>query len=108
VSKERARTRAARTAAAEKEKAKRARSVARRLRRQALLRSLRPRRRRRTGRLLVRRSRTQRIGIVVVPLLVVGAVFLLVDDPALRLVLIALFVLALPALVVVALGRRSS
>jgi DNA-binding TFAR19-related protein (PDSD5 family) len=108
VSKERARTRAARAAAAEKEKAKRARKVARRLRRQALLRSLKPRRRRRTGRLFVRRSRAQRIGLVVVPLLVVGAVWVLVDDPALRLLLLALFVIALPALVVVVLGRRSS
>jgi Flp pilus assembly protein TadB len=107
VSKERARTRAARVAVAEKEKAKRARRVSRRLRRQAFLRGLIPRRRRRTGRLFVRRSRAQRIGLVVVPLLVVGAVLLLVDDPALRLVLLALFVLALPALVVVVLGRRS-
>jgi hypothetical protein len=107
VSKERARLRAQRTAVAEREKAARARRVSRRLRRQQLLRALKPRRRRRTGRLLVRRSRGQRIGIVVLPILAVAAVWFLVDDPALRLVLLAMLVLVLPAVVVVVLGRRS-
>jgi Flp pilus assembly protein TadB len=107
VSKERARLRAERTAVAEREKAKRARRVSRRLRRQALLRSLKPRPRRRPGRLQVRRSRGQRVGIVVLPVLVIAAVWFLVPEPALRLVLIALLILVLPAVVVVTLGRRS-
>ena len=107
MSKERARLRAERTALAEREKAKRARRVSWRQRRQAIVRNLRPRRRR-TGRLLVRRSRGQRAGIVVLPVLAIAAVWFLVPEPALRLVLIALIVLVLPALVVVVLGRRSS
>jgi Flp pilus assembly protein TadB len=107
VSKERARLRAQRAAVVEREKAQRARRVARRLRRRELLGRLRPRRRRRTGRLLVRRSRGQRIGIVVLPALAIAAVWWLVPDPALRLLLSVLLVLALPAAVVVALDRRS-
>jgi len=105
VSKERARRRAERLAVLEKEKAARARSVARRQRRRALLRSLTPRRRS-SGR-LYRRSRSQRIGIAVVPLIAAVAAWLLVPDLALRIVLIAMIVLVLPALVVVVLGRRS-
>jgi hypothetical protein len=107
VSKERARLRAERAAVVEREKSKRARRVARRLRRQALLRNLKPRRRHRTGRLLVRRSRGQRLGIVLLPILAVMAVWLLVPEPALRLVLIAMIILVLPAVVVIVLGRRS-
>jgi hypothetical protein len=105
VSKERARRRAERLAVLEKEKAARARRVARRQRRRALLRSLTPRRRS-SGR-LYRRSRSQRIGIAVVPLIAAAATWLLVPDLALRIVLIAMIVLILPALVVVVLGRRS-
>jgi Flp pilus assembly protein TadB len=105
VSKERAKRRAERLAVLEKEKATRARRVARRQQRRALLRSLTPRRRS-SGR-LYRRSRSQRIGIVVVPLIVAVATWLLVPDLALRIVLIAMIVLVLPALVVVVLGRRS-
>ncbi|HET9519377.1 MAG TPA: hypothetical protein VFO77_16760, partial [Actinoplanes sp.] len=85
----------------------RARRVARRLRRRQLLQSLTPSRRRRTGRLQARRSRGQRIGIVVVPAVLLGALWYFVHDPALRLLLVALLVLVLPALVVVVLGRRS-
>jgi Flp pilus assembly protein TadB len=105
VSKERARRRAERLAVLDKEKAARARKVARRQRRRALVRSLSPQRRS-SGR-LYRRSRGQRAGIVVVPLVAAVAVWLLVPDLALRIVLIALIVLVLPALVVVVLGRRS-
>ncbi|MCA2212365.1 hypothetical protein [Jidongwangia harbinensis] len=104
MSKERARRRAERLAVLEKEKAKRARSVARRNRRRALVRSLTPRRRG-VGR-LHRRGRGERIGIVVVPVLLVAAVWVLVPDLALRLVLSAMLVLVVPALVVVVLGRR--
>jgi Flp pilus assembly protein TadB len=105
VSKERARRRAQRVAVAEREKSKRARTVARRQARRTLVRRLTPRRRR-TG-LLLRRSRGQRVGIVLVPLAALAAVWFLVPDLALRLVLTAMVVLVLPAVVVVVLGRRS-
>jgi Flp pilus assembly protein TadB len=107
VSKERARRRAAREAVLDREKSKRARAVSRRQRRRTLIRTLTPRRRRRTGRLFARRSRGQRLGIILLPLLAVAAVWYLVSDPALRLVLIAMIVLVLPAVVVVVLGRRT-
>lgn len=104
MSKERARRRAERLAVLEKEKSRRARSVARRNRRRELVRSLRPRRRG-VGR-LHRRSRAQRLGIVLVPAVAVAAVWFLVPDMALRLLLTGLIVLVSPALVVVVLGRR--
>jgi hypothetical protein len=62
--------------------------------------------RRRTGR-LYRRSRTQRVGIVVVPLLAAVLVWIFVPDLSLRIVLIAVIVLVLPALVVALLGRQA-
>jgi Flp pilus assembly protein TadB len=104
VSKERAQRRVERLAVLEKQKAVRARKVARRQRRRAMVRSLTPRRRS-AGR-LHRRSRGQRAGIVLVPIVAAVAVWVLVPDLALRVVLIALIVLVLPALVVVVLGRR--
>jgi Flp pilus assembly protein TadB len=104
VSKERARRRAERVAVLEKEKAARARKVARRQRRRAALRRMTPRLGS-AGR-LHRRSRAQRIGIVVVPLLAALVVWLLVPDPALRIVLTAMIVIAVPALVVLVLGKR--
>jgi hypothetical protein len=106
VSKERARRRAERLAVLEKEKAARARKVARRQRRRVLVRRLKPRPLGSAGR-LHRRSRAQRIGIVVVPLLAAVLVWLLVPDPALRIVLTAMIVIAVPALVVLLLGKRS-
>ena len=105
MAKERARRRAERLAVLEREKAARARRVARRQRRRNLVRRLRPRTRN-TGR-LHRRSRAQRIGIVVVPLLAILAVWLFVPDLPLRIVLSTLIVLAAPAFVVVILGRRA-
>jgi Flp pilus assembly protein TadB len=105
VSKERARRRAERLAVEEKQKSARARRVARRQKRRALVRSLTPRRR--SSGNLYRRSFRQRLGIVLVPLVAAVAVWYLVPDVALRLVLIAMIVLILPALVVVVLGRRS-
>jgi hypothetical protein len=105
VSKERALRRAERLAVLEKEKAARARKVARRQRRRVVLRRMTPRVGS-SGR-LHRRSRGQRIGIVVVPLLAAVLVWLLVPDPALRIVLTAMIVIAVPALVVLVLGRRS-
>jgi Flp pilus assembly protein TadB len=106
VSKERARRRAERLAVLEKEKSARARRVARRQQRRTLLKKLTPRRRG-TGRLTVY-SRRQRLGIAVISLVAVAAVWFLVPDIALRLVLITMIVLVLPALVVVVLGRRRS
>ena len=104
MSKERALRRAERLAVLERQKAARARKVARRQRRRAMIRSLTPRRHR-TGRLF-RRSRGQRAGIALVPVLAAVAVWVLVPDLPLRIVLIALIVLVLPALVVVVFGRR--
>jgi hypothetical protein len=105
LSKERARRRAERLAVLEKQKAARARRTARRKRRRALVASLTPHRRG-TGR-LHRRSRAQRTGIVVVPLLAAAVVWLFVPDLSLRIVLIAVIVLVLPAMVVVLLGKRA-
>jgi hypothetical protein len=90
MSKERAQRRAERLAVLEKEKAARARRSARR---------------QRSGTLHVF-TRAEKTGIVVLPLVAVAAVWFLVPDVALRLVLIALIVLVLPALTVVVLGRR--
>ncbi|MEV6599482.1 hypothetical protein AB0M36_21885 [Actinoplanes sp. NPDC051346] len=104
MSKERARRRAERLAVLEKQKAARARRVGRRDRRRAFVRRLTPRRRG-SGR-LYRRGRAERVGIVVVPLIASALIWFLVPDVALRIVLIALIVLILPALVVVVLGRR--
>jgi hypothetical protein len=93
-------------AVVERDRARRARSVARRQRRRAALDRLTPRlRRRRTGR-LGRRSRGQRAGIVVLSLATIAMVWFLVDELALRLVLIALLLVAMPAVVVLALDRR--
>jgi hypothetical protein len=107
VSKERARRRAERLAVAERERAARATRVSRRARRRALARRLALPRRGRTGRLFARRSYAQRVTIV---LAVAGSLFLVwreVDDTALRVALTALLLVALPALIVLAFGRRT-
>ncbi|MGN9907101.1 hypothetical protein ACTMTJ_06030 [Phytohabitans sp. LJ34] len=105
MSKERARRRAEREALAAREKAK----AARRRQRRDALRRLKPTlpRRRRTGTLLARRSRAQRAGIVAVSAVLIAATWFLVDPLGLRLVLIVLLMLVLPAVVVIALGRRT-
>lgn len=105
MSKERAKRRAERLAVLEREKRARARKSALRQRRRALVNALRPGRRASSGQ-LYRRSRTQRVAIAVLPLVAAAAVWVLIPDLALRLVLIAMIVLVLPALVVVILGRR--
>ena len=105
MSKERARRRAERLVVLEKEKAVRARRVARREGFRSLRRKLTPRFGS-NGR-IYHRSRRQRIGIVVVAVLAVAAVWTFIPDPALRVILTAMLVLAVPALVVVVLGRRS-
>jgi len=89
----------------EREKAVRARKVARRQQRRELVHRMKPKRRGRTG-TVHRFSRGERIGLVVIPLVAASAVWFLVPEVALRLVLIALIVLVLPALTAVILGRR--
>ncbi|NMO55834.1 hypothetical protein HH310_32215 [Actinoplanes sp. TBRC 11911] len=101
MSKERARRRAERLAVLEKKLA----NEKRRARRRAAMRKLKPRVGR-SGR-LYRRSRRQRVGIVVVPLAAAALIWLLVPDMALRVVLTAVIIVALPALVVVVLGRKA-
>ncbi|MBM2615293.1 hypothetical protein JIG36_06920 [Actinoplanes sp. LDG1-06] len=105
MSKERARRREARLAVLEKEKAARARKVARRQRRRQLVRRLTPTTRN-AGR-LHRRSRGERLGILLVPAVAIAAVWLFVPEMSLRIVLTAVLVLAAPALVVVVLGRKA-
>jgi hypothetical protein len=107
MSKERARRRAERIVVEEREKAVRARRTARRQRRRALLKKLELPKLGSDGR-LYHRSRRQRIGIVVVPLIAIAAVWLFIPETALRILLTVLLVLAAPALVVVVLGRRSA
>ena len=105
MSKERARRRAERLAGLQKQKAARARKVARRQRRRELVRRLTPQLGS-PGR-LHRRSRGERIGIVVLPVAAAAAVWLFVPDPGLRIVLTAMIVIVVPAVVVLVLGRRS-
>lgn len=108
MSKERARRRAERQAEAERLKARRARSVARRQRRRALARRLTPRLPdRRTGRLYARRSRGQRAAVTGMVLALLMVIWFLIEPVALRIALIALLALALPAIIVVLLGRRT-
>ncbi|HEX5199495.1 MAG TPA: hypothetical protein VFW27_06090 [Actinoplanes sp.] len=105
MSKERARRRAERLAVQEREREARARKQARRQRRRALARRLTPRIGR-PGR-IYRRSRGERFGIVLVPVLAAAAVWLFVPELALRIVLTIVIVMALPALVVVILGKKA-
>ncbi|GAA0518324.1 hypothetical protein Ade02nite_77840 [Paractinoplanes deccanensis] len=105
MSKERARRRAERLAVLEKEKAARARKVARRERRRSLVTKLTPR----VGSsgTLYRRSRGERLGIVLLTLAAIAAIWLWVPEMPLRILLTVLIVLAAPALVVVVLGRKA-
>lgn len=106
MSKERARRRQARQAELERQRAIRRRQVARRERRRALVRRLTPRwPRRRVGR-LTRYTRAERAAIVGLTGLALVAIWVFVDDLALRLALGMLLLLALPAIVVLALDRR--
>ena len=104
MSKERARRRAEKLVVLEREKAARARKVARQNHLRSLRSSLKPNVGR-SGRLYYR-SRRQRVGIVVVTLIAIAAVWFVIPDLALRVILTAMIVLAVPALVVVVLGRR--
>ncbi|WP_320067043.1 hypothetical protein [Micromonospora sp. RTGN7] len=107
MSKDRARRREAREAQLARERAVRRRRVARRERRRAVLRRLTLRRPRRSSGGLTRRSRGERAAIVGLTGVAVLAIWSFVDDLALRLVLVVLLLLVLPAAVVIALGRRS-
>jgi Flp pilus assembly protein TadB len=106
LAKERARRRALREAEAAKARAARERVERRRRRRRALLRRLKPADRR-TGRLFARRSGGERAGIAVVAVLVLGLIWLVLDDLALQLALTVVVLLGLPAMVVAVLGRRT-
>ncbi|WP_406042692.1 hypothetical protein OG799_02570 [Micromonospora sp. NBC_00898] len=107
MSKERARRRAVRQAEAEAERAVRRRRVARRERRRAVVRRLTPTiRRGRTGR-LARHTRGERAAIVLLTGAALVGIWYFVDDLALRLALVVLLLLVLPAIVVIALDRRT-
>ncbi|MEH0972933.1 hypothetical protein V6U77_17575 [Micromonospora sp. CPCC 205546] len=107
MSKERARRRAAREAQAARERVVRERRAARRSRRRALVRRLTPSLRRgRTGR-LPRHSRGERAAIVLLTLAAMALIWTFVDDLALRIALVVLLLLVLPAIVVIALDRRT-
>lgn len=107
MSKERARRRAAREAEAARRRVVRQRQLARQARRRALVRRLTPTvRRGRIGR-LPRRTRGERAAIVLSTVAAIMLIWSLVDDLALRIALVALLLLVLPAIVVIALGRRS-
>ncbi|MEU4780321.1 hypothetical protein [Micromonospora sp. NPDC023633] len=107
MSKERARRRAAREAEAARERVVRERRAARRSRRRALVRRMTPSLRRgRTGR-LPRHSRGERAAIVLLTLVAMVLIWSFVDDLALRIALIVLLLLVLPAIVVIALDRRT-
>ena len=109
MSKDRAVRRAARLLEAEQKRAARAAVVSRRQRRKDITDKIVPKLPdRRTGRLLPRRTATQRAGVVMAAILALMLIWYLVDDLALRLVIALILVLALPALIVIALGRRNS
>ncbi|MFG1654700.1 hypothetical protein ACGFIE_32725 [Micromonospora sp. NPDC049275] len=107
MSRERARRRAEREAVLARERAVRQRRVARRQRRRAVVRRLTPQLRRgRTGR-LARHTRGERAAIVLLTGAALILIWTLVDDVALRVALIVLLLLVLPAIVVIALDRRT-
>jgi hypothetical protein len=109
VSRERARRRAVRIAEATRERERRARRVARRDRRRALVRQLTPHLpNRRTGRLYARRAFAERLGIGLTALVAIGLIWWQVEGLSTRIALTIVVLVAAPAVVVLALGRRSS
>ncbi|MFF5178439.1 hypothetical protein ACFY2Q_10490 [Micromonospora sp. NPDC000316] len=107
MSRERARRRAEREAVLARERAVRQRRVARRQRRRALVRRLTPQvRRGRSGR-LARHTRGERAAIVLLTGAAIFSIWTFVDNLALRIALIVLLLLVLPAIVVIALDRRT-
>jgi Flp pilus assembly protein TadB len=105
MSKERAKRRAEREAARAAEQAVRLRRARRRERRQALLRRLTPKRRRSAWG-LGRRSPAQRSLIVGIGVLLLLAVWFLVESLATRLGLTVLVLLLLPVVAVVSFDRK--
>lgn len=107
MSKQRAARRAVREAQEQRVRDARARAVARRNRRRAVVRRLTPRLPdRRVGKLFPRRTRTQRILIALAFAAGVAAVWYSFDDLTTRIALTATLVVVLPAIVVIAFGRR--
>ena len=109
MSKDRAIRRAARLLEAEQKRAARAAVASRRQRRKDITHKLVPKLPdRRSGRLQSRMTPTQRAGVVMLGLLAVMLTWYLVDDLVMRLIIVLVLILALPALIVIALGRRNS
>jgi hypothetical protein len=109
VSKERAARRAVRESEAAAARAARARTVARKAKRRQIARRITPSipRRGRVGKMFPRRSTGERtlIGFILIAVLLI--IWFEIDDLATRIALTAIAVLALPAIIVVAFGRRS-
>lgn len=110
MSKERAIRRAAREEADRAAREARERTLARRARRVALRRKLIPRlpRRGRVGVLLPRRTPAQRSALLGGYALIMFFIWYGIDDLATRIALTAVVTVALPAVAVLAFGRRSS
>ena len=107
MSKERARLREQRLAVAAVEREQRARRVARRDRRRSLARRLTPRLPdRRTGKMFARRSRAERVIIVIYAVAGLAAIWWFTDDWTARVGLSLLLLVALPVLVILAFDRR--
>lgn len=108
MSKERAQRRVQREAEQQRARLARERRQARRAKRRALIRRLTPRLPdRRTGKMFARRSRAERITIGLVAALVVAAIWWYFDDLGAKIALTALVIVALPALIVLTLDRRT-
>src|SRR5215475_6795040 len=108
MSKERARRRAEREAAAEVARARRERELNRRARRRAIVRKLTPRRPdRRVGKLYPRRSRGERWAAIVAFGLLTALIWAVFDDLSTRIALTVALALATPVVIVVAFGKRT-
>ena len=108
MSKERALRRAAREAEAAAARAARERAAARRAKRRQLLRKMTPRLPdRRVGKMFPRRSYGERVMIVTGLLAGVALIWWNFDDLLTRLALTGALIVVLPAIVVIAFGRRS-
>src|SRR5215470_9072913 len=108
MSKERAIRRAAREAEAAATRAARERAIARKTARRRLMRRMTPRRPdRRVGKLYPRRSYGERAIIVVAAAVAIVLIWMYVGSFATRIALTATLVVAAPAIVVLAFGRRS-
>jgi Flp pilus assembly protein TadB len=108
VSRERARRRAEREAEQQRTRAARERRDARRAARRALARRLTPRLPdRRTGKIFARRSRAERITIGLLTTVVVAGIWWYFDDLGAKIALTALVAVALPAVIVLTLDRRT-